>query len=446
MDKSDADVKDLTEYIFKDLQKSKKLYFQPERKVLTELFNCLYFASMNSEEGELIKVRVAFYNPKESDLSKKSKSLDRWNYIPFDEPRPFDIKTTVKLSKSVDPWSSSLAVFYDDDNKLWIYGLIDQAVHSESFLNRETSSKPDQAGLFQVSITGIGCLSVIREYDLVATLKQNILVTEFVDVLRFGPIARLLKAKSVELKKEIGNFVQTNNLGFGEERSNFIVENMLRDTISRLLIHVRNYRHGGALLITEVSQNLKINYSIDYKRLYTSMIRLVKLNLAYNHQVYRLNEVMPKSVSAKLISDFLTTQEAKKSSENELKGAIRFIASHSCVDGLILLNDHFEEMGYGVVIQQISLPDFIYQATDNLATENKLEQKVPTQFGTRHQSLISFCWANPNAVGFVISQDGDIRAFTRVEDKLIMWENIKTHRYFKLEPVKRRGTTTLKSV
>jgi hypothetical protein len=64
-------------------------------------------------------------------------------------------------------------VYFNEDKKLNVYGLIDHSVHSESCFNRETSTKPEQAGFFQVSIIGIGNLSVIREYDLVATFKQN---------------------------------------------------------------------------------------------------------------------------------------------------------------------------------------------------------------------------------------------------------------------------------
>lgn len=44
-----------------------------------------------------------------------------------------------------------------------------------------------------------------------------------------------------------------------------------------------------------------------------------------------------------------------------------------------------------------------------------------------------YCYENPGALGFVISQDGDIRAITRVADKLVLWENIDVELAFKAE-------------
>jgi len=51
--------------------------------------------------------------------------------------------------------------------------------------------------------------------------------------------------------------------------------------------------------------------------------------------------------------------------------------------------------------------------------------------------MFSYCWNNLGSLGFVISQDGDIRAITRVNDKLIMWENIKVQQYSKSRKLKR---------
>jgi len=48
-------------------------------------------------------------------------------------------------------------------------------------------------------------------------------------------------------------------------------------------------------------------------------------------------------------------------------------------------------------------------------------------YGTRHRSMFNYCAAHSGSVGFVVSQDGDIRAITKVGTKLVMWENIRLH-------------------
>ncbi|MDJ0365921.1 hypothetical protein QMK33_12225 [Hymenobacter sp. H14-R3] len=45
--------------------------------------------------------------------------------------------------------------------------------------------------------------------------------------------------------------------------------------------------------------------------------------------------------------------------------------------------------------------------------------------------MFAYCWNHAGSLGFVVSQDGDIRAITRVGDKLIMWENIKVQQFIK---------------
>jgi hypothetical protein len=45
--------------------------------------------------------------------------------------------------------------------------------------------------------------------------------------------------------------------------------------------------------------------------------------------------------------------------------------------------------------------------------------------------MFSYGWNNAGSLGFVVSQDGDIRAITKVGDKLVMWENIKVQQFIK---------------
>jgi len=38
--------------------------------------------------------------------------------------------------------------------------------------------------------------------------------------------------------------------------------------------------------------------------------------------------------------------------------------------------------------------------------------------------MMRYCFAHPGTLGFVISRDGEIRAMTRVQGRLVMWENL----------------------
>lgn len=115
----------------------------------------------------------------------------------------------------------------------------------------------------------------------------------------------------------------------------------------------------------------------------------------------------------------------------EIKGAIRFISSLSCIDGLIVLAPDLKVKGFGTVIELKDFPNTVYTSITSKINDAKLVPIESNHFGTRHRSMFSYCWNNQDSLGFVISQDGDIRAVTRIDDKLIMWENIKVLKYIR---------------
>ena len=423
----------LSKFVFNTLKGLKNVYTMPPLAVLDRLFETLYFASMQSEEAQLIQVTVTFYNPDEVRIfPEKEAPLDRWTYSKFDELIPFNIKSLVKLSKAADPWSSSLAVYYNEDEELYIYGMIDQAIHQQRFVNHEIDTKPEQSGLFQVAIQGIGVLSVTANYRLIAVLRQNVLVRQFLNVWEFGPISDLLEEKAKTFFADVEQFMKRSFPNEHPDNWLGLVNNIWRDTLSRILIQIKNYRHGGALLITDQMAGLDIKYPLHYKRLRGSMLRFVKYSIAtkiVSDQIGNSGRTINKT-----LFDRLELYKIKKSAaDNELKGAIRFIASHSCVDGCIVLNSDINSYGFGAIMEKVLPPDKIYVSSTAGFKENNLTPRDPKDLGTRHRSMMTFCAENPGSIGWVLSQDGELRVMSMHANKLIVWENVKTQKYTKLK-------------
>jgi len=110
---------------------------------------------------------------------------------------------------------------------------------------------------------------------------------------------------------------------------------------------------------------------------------------------------------------------------NELGSVIWFISLLSRVDGLVLLNPQLEVQGFGVEITVPEEPSAIYSAGDAWGTESLLRRIDYQQYGTRHRSMMRYCSKYPGSVGFVVSQDGDVRVMTIVGGRLLVWENIQ---------------------
>ena len=49
--------------------------------------------------------------------------------------------------------------------------------------------------------------------------------------------------------------------------------------------------------------------------------------------------------------------------------------------------------------------------------------------------MMRYCAKFPNSVGFVISQDGDVRAITKVGERLVLWDNVRLQLHDWLEIV-----------
>lgn len=195
------------------------------------------------------------------------------------------------------------------------------------------------------------------------------------------------------------------------------------------------------MITDKIKSDLDIKYKIEYERLPDSMERLLQLlvqNTTYSdiiHSEYLDTEEDEIPVSLYLDED--VSRFEKVDTRSEIKGAIRFIASLSCVDGLVVLDNSLKVQGFGAVIKTKELPEFIYTSKTSVINESKLTQVNPNNLGTRHRSMFSYCWTNKGSLGFVISQDGDIRAITRINDKLIMWENIRVLQFIQSRKLKR---------
>jgi hypothetical protein len=435
---------DLALLVQHKLQLSKGALPVPGLKVLEDLFECLFFTSMCKEESDLIKVTVTFIDPANPDPHPpKHLAPERWSCISFDKHLPLRTKSLAKLSKAADPSSASLAVYYNEKGELYIWGMIDQAMHYQNFLNYESDQHSEQPGYFQVSISDIGTLSVLFDYELLATLKQNVLVKRYLDVLTIGPISKILRKNAEVLKTTLQEYInQVHPNESYADWENFL-DNLWIQTFSRLLLKIQNYQHGGAILIANDSADLDVKYRVHYERLTLAMIAHAKASID--------NDVAERTVTEHLnggkrtVSKLLYVQESKSfynrgGTADEISGAINFIASQTCVDGVVLFDRSLVTNGFGAVLRAKRMPRRIYISSTATATPKSLTPDDPKHYGTRHRSMIAYCWNHPGSLGLVISQDGDIRAFYKTDEKLIMWENIKTQQYLTNKSQKERAT------
>jgi hypothetical protein len=403
----------------------------PAVGVLTALFECLYFASFRTEEAQPIKIYVAYVNPDNPDPSPPPNPRpDRWMYTPFREAVPMTVSNVVKIAKASDPRSSSFAVHPDKAGDLKVWGLIDQGNRYHDYVNYESNSGPDRPGIFQASIEGIGHIATYIDYEKVAELKINTVVRNSLDVLRADPVSEKLEdgllGYLASVEKTIAESLRPTFLEW---------EGGLRDewvsTICRLLLRVQNYRHGGAILITGDASfsELKIKHRIEYPRLPRALAKRAKLMIEGSHTtdvIFR--DYMEKDadeIPIDLYFDEPIGTTEFEDANSEVEGTIWFVSLLTRVDGLVLMNPSLDVKGFGVEITTSDAPTSIFVARNRHAKDKHLRGLDYDNFGTRHRSMMRYCAKVPNSIGFVVSQDGDVRVITEVRGKVVVWENVR---------------------
>lgn len=402
----------------------------PRLELLGGLFEALWFASLRTEENHPVSCTITYLDPAlAGGTPGNGTSPDRWSATRFAAPRPLTVPELVKLSRAADPAASSLAVYHQPDGGLVVWGMVDQVVDfqtdDQGFAGEGSVERP---GLFQAAVAPAQ-ITVYRRDRLVASLVHGQLSYRFHDVLHRGRILRLLEPQVqrfvAAVRSEVGPRV------FDEQAREADLRRLWVGTLSRLLLGVQSYGHGGAILLVERHSpaGLNVKYELPYDRLLGALRRLAVTRIRQAHARDRLwrgyllkddREDLP--VDLHLEEGLSLTAQA--ACLNEIGGCVRFVASLSRVDGCVVLDRELSLGGFGVEITVQDEPATVFRAGDAEGSPQLLRPVAYDHFGTRHRSVMRYCWRTPGSVGFVISQDRTVRALTRIEDRLLLWESV----------------------
>ncbi len=444
----------------------------PDLQVITQFFEVLFHLSLQAEEGHQITCSAAFMSPVETAKSRRSRRLQvnvaHSKSIRFRESLPCDTRTLRKLAQAVDPSYAAIGI-HAADSELRVWGIVDQLpLNLKRFTSWESTRSAFAPGLFYSQITGIGEITVYMRDRVVAILRQNRLISQEYDALWKGPLSESLnryvgKFQS-EVKRDVGDvlyqsagrwFEGTDELWRCEEDFGDELRNEWLGSLCRVLLKIRDCRHGGALLICpkRATADLSIKYHLEYKGISNSLRAYAGSHIKQQFieteaRQGRLHEIKFQGKPIAKLGYFVTPDEresifiqgmslldhdvlyrswqylaSSSGALGSLAGAVGLVASLSKVDGAVLLQNGLNVAGFGVEIRTKTDVQQIFVAQDEYARE--LVAADPRAYGTRHRSMMRYCQAHPSAVGIVVSQDGDIRAMTTVKSELVMWEQLQ---------------------
>lgn len=404
----------------------------PRLEVLVTLFETMYYASLKTEESAPISFHLVYLDPNddtEPDPPGRPTN-DNWMFIQLAQPIPVTMPNLIKIANASDPRTSSFAIYHDRHEHLFVWGFVDQGNSYNDYVNYESETGSARPGLFQASIIGVGHLVAYIEMKKIAELNVNVLVTSTSDVLRRGPVLQALMPGINAYLDAVRQAVSEEKYEDSSRWEAMLTSSWL-ETLCRLLLRVQRFHHGGAILITPENSSLGLNikYELPYDRLRSALENQgsLRTELAYaSNQIWeRYIDKDANEIPVDLYLDESISRRNLEENRREIEGTIWFLSLLTRVDGLVLLNQNLDLQGFGVEIVSSDEPPSISMAGNPTATKNKLRSINYNHYGTRHRSMMRYCAQVTGSVGFVVSQDGDVRAMTQVQDHLVMWENIK---------------------
>jgi hypothetical protein len=295
-----------------------------------------------------------------------------------------------------------------------------------------SDSGQDRPGVFQASAIGIGHLNAYVEYEPIAELRIDRLYGGGFDPFSSGPIFDVLSVGRREYVDDVKAAVPAEVY---EDRDHWelSLSSQWTRTLARILLRIRGMGHGGAVLITADGSEagLDVKYGLDYARLPEALYRWGVANITGIHADDLIWDAIEADQTSIAVADHLESSVAnneKEEAESEIDGTIWFIACLSRVDGLVLMREDLSVMGFGTVITVEDAPESIRAAQDDLGDTASLTELSYDAFGTRHRSMMRYCNAYPDSVGFVVSQDGDVRAIRKVDNYLVVWDGVRLQR------------------
>ena len=424
--------RNLAESICAELRKRRAAV--PDERIVIDLMETMYYSSLRTEESEPVIFHMVYMDPAQPDPKPpRNPAKDRWSFIPFTDPIPFSVSSVVKIAKSTDLRTSSFVIWPDKSDKLYIWGLVDQQNRFHKFLNRSAEIEAERPGLFQASVEGIGIIVVYMRYEKVAELRVNELIRHSLDLFKESPVRDLLAPGIERYLQGVRSHLPDDVYQAGGEMDELHAQQWL-SVLCRILLRIQKIEKGGAILITPRidPKDLNVKYGIDYDRLPTSLesnaVSKIKSDYLEKH-LLALSESKPKEIPSNQYFQLRRLEKELRANKNEIDGVIWFIALLTRVDGLVVMDPNLAVRGYGVEIKNWQEPENLYIATDRLATPARLRPASYNHFGTRHRSMMRYCYQNPGSIGFVASQDGEVRIITMMGERLVMWENIKLKYY-----------------
>jgi hypothetical protein len=397
----------------------------PPPPLLEDLFSTCYQASMLREEERPVQVRLVLAGP-ELFPAAEVPPLGLHRQM-FTQPRPCDEMELRKLSPAVDFSRSLIGVTLNHDSEWEIWGIVHSGTRWLQAYRGGRKVPPVFPKVPVILVTGPGRLAVLKGMETVATLVEGRIITPDINVFE----ARWVREYFAELRTEMLAYLASSN--GGSKNGDALLDPDLIGIIGkhqtmRIISTMRESRQGGTLLylphhrleeFTAKNPFITIKYQFredaTRQRLVKLMLQtLTRLTETYSHEIDHGKKLGWQEYVASNSGILALLEEAVFEAAHQ-------VADFATVDGAVVLTNRNHMLGFGGMIKGDF--DQVNKVARALDAEGDQRLEEPTEnVGTRHRSVYYLCHRIPEALGIVISQDGNVRFIKRRHGRVTYWE------------------------
>ncbi|TVR45949.1 MAG: hypothetical protein EA425_17595 [Puniceicoccaceae bacterium] len=396
----------------------------PGEEALARLLRLLFASSLLKEEGRTVRVRVMLAPP--DRFSEDEGPPKGFHALHFEAPPRLSPGELKRLSPAADFARSLICVWPDETGAFLIWGLVNSGPR---WLNRASGGRriaQDPHPFPVVQVREPGVLRVVIREEVLSELRGLGFQPPGVDVLH----ADWLKERFLATRRRLVEELEAGGAGGLLDPAEWaeLAHGLAIQFGRRLLSLARSSGHGGTVLFFPDGKEGAAQAARWVLMKYAAQAELAHASGRYRALIRRimgrLCELLPHGMDHR--SAWNLFQEAYDRELDELEESFfelaRFYADFMQVDGALVLDHRLQILGFGGEIVADRNVTYVMEALDREGTR-KQRHDIRAD-GTRHRSVYRLCSVEPEAFGFVVSQDGTVRAIAAHEGEVTVWDHV----------------------
>lgn len=364
----------------------------PSLQDLQILIETAFLGSLKREEGKTVEFSLAFITEIQSQ-SPQGGVCYPIETIKFSSPEPLTLERISKLAPAFDKNTTALAVELSEKDgtptyQIWgaIYFGPRQEPNSYAFIfDGLHVTRPD---CFIITTISLGSLLLARQDQVLGYFESG----------KFSPSipSPFDNGALLEYFEELFSGKSTTRNGL------FYVE---LPCIRKVLFKVSEKGSGGIIIFIPSGREKEISDLYVDRNKFTA-------NLGINFLLEQSGQysLTPHSLEIKRV----------------IGERLEALAHLAFIDGALIVSTNWEIIGVGTKLTANKWDKHVITGPNSYGYPGGGKVFDYSAYGTRHNSTINFIGACPEAVGFVISEDGPIRAFVkRDENTILCWEDVR---------------------